>query len=80
MAKFNQIPSPQEFSIKYSLILTHRGFLEFELPNHSESGYVSMEEVVHLSEIFKTIFFQIFGARKDQFWIGQSLNNFEFQI
>jgi hypothetical protein len=29
LAKFHQIPSPQEFSIKYSLISSHRSFSEF---------------------------------------------------
>jgi hypothetical protein len=29
LAKFNQISSPQEFSIKISFFSTHRGFFEF---------------------------------------------------
>jgi hypothetical protein len=48
--------SPRIFSIKYSLISTHRKFSEFLFQINSESEEISMEKVVHLSEIFETIF------------------------
>jgi hypothetical protein len=77
---FHQIPCPQEFSIKYSLISTHRGFPEFLLQIHSESGEVSMEQAVHLSEILKTIFFQNFGARKGPIWTESCFGAFELNL
>jgi hypothetical protein len=54
---FHQIPSPQDFSIKYSLISTHKNFSEFLFQIHSESEEISIERVVHLSDISKTIFY-----------------------
>jgi hypothetical protein len=38
------------------LVSTLRGFPKFELPIHPEYGKVTMEKVVHLFEIIKTIF------------------------
>jgi hypothetical protein len=74
LAKFHQVRSPQEFSIKYSLISTHRNFSEFLLQIHSESEEISMEKVVHLFEIFKTIFcFNFSKLKESTFLIDQSL-------
>jgi hypothetical protein len=78
LAKFHQIPSPQKFSIKYSLISTHRGFPEFLLPNHFESRESAMEKVVHLSEIFKTIFcFKFLETKKVLFEAVKFVKEFE---
>jgi hypothetical protein len=39
-----------------------------------------MAKVVHLSEIFKTIFFQIFGAREGPGWTKENLGAFELNL
>jgi hypothetical protein len=57
LAKFNQIPSSQEFSIKISLILTQRSFSEFYFKIHLESEEVSIRKVISYLKHFPDIFY-----------------------
>jgi hypothetical protein len=57
LAKFHQIPCPQKFSIKFSLISTHRNFPEFLFEIHFESEEVSIRTIVPYFNYFPTIFY-----------------------
>jgi hypothetical protein len=46
----------------------------------SGSKEVSIDIVVHLFEIFKTIFFQIFGAREGRFWASEVSTSLNFKF
>jgi hypothetical protein len=46
----------------------------------SGSKEVSIDIVVHLFKIFKTIFFQIFGAREGRFWVSEVSTSLNFEF
>jgi hypothetical protein len=55
LAKFHRIPSPQEFSIKISLISTHRSFSKFKLKTPFESEKILIRKVVPYLKYFQAI-------------------------
>jgi hypothetical protein len=57
LAKFHQILRPQEFSIKFSFISTHRNFPEFLFDIHFEYEEVSIRKIVPYFNYFPTIFY-----------------------
>jgi hypothetical protein len=70
-SKFHPNPKFQEEIILHSIEFKSRNFPEFSFQLPSKSKEVSMGKVVHLLEIFKTIYiFKIFGAWEGLIYIN----------
>jgi hypothetical protein len=57
LAKFRHIPSPKEFSIKFSLISTYRSLSEFYFKIHFESEEIFIRKVVSYLKYFLAMFY-----------------------